>query len=377
MDYPWDLVERASPLVDRSRFLDVPTGSYLATAGEGLMPADGLAAIERYMRTKANPPLARAEQAAIDERVRGRLASLLDTAPERLGLLSNASHGLTSIFGLIDWQAGDNVVLMTSDLEFPSLVLPAVKLVREQDIEMRVVDHTDWIVTPGDIASAVDERTRLVVVSHVSYRTGFRLDLHALRRELSGSDAWLVVDASQSLGAVPVELAPSDFIVATSCKWMLAPHGIGVLAWNPERTGDLTPRDVGWYSVIDDLQIPYELKPGAARFELGSPPWPTIYALDAGLAMIEEVGIERISAHNELLASQILIRAGDRGLPVVTPDDPGLRAGIVSWLDDDCAATARRLQDHDVYVTGSSGRIRASVHLYNDDRDVDRLFDAL
>jgi selenocysteine lyase/cysteine desulfurase len=232
-------------------------------------------------------------------------------------------------------------------------------------------------VLESAIAAAVDSRTRLVFVSHVSYRTGYRLDLQRLSTLLDDSDAVLAVDATQSLGVLPVDARACDFLVATPCKWLLGPHGIGVFYWNRGRRPDREPTRIGWFSVVDDLHFPYELKPNAERFELGGPNLLGIAALNAGLEVLTTVGVERLAAHALTLSALAHEQLDALGLPLMSPPDDERRSGIIAWEDPEYVKTAAGLNDEGIVVTGSSGRIRAGFHLYNDASDVERLAAAM
>jgi selenocysteine lyase/cysteine desulfurase len=366
-------------LVAKERFIGGDERAYLLTAGEGLVPSGVLDATRRYFENKVRAAEGRHRHETVDQACRTKLAGLMRGATAGdIALLGSTSEGVNAIYSLIDWQAGDNIVLPVNALEFPSTVLPAAKRERA-GVEVRAVGHHDWVISPKDIASAVDDRTRLVFLSHVSYRTGHRFDLNAvgdaIRRANPG--AIFAVDATQSLGVVPVQADACDFLVVTSCKWLLAPHGIGVFYWNRDRRPDIEPANIGWYSVVDDLQFPYELKPTAERFELGGPNLVAIYGMEPGLDILLETGVERIEQHVLRLGSRLLDGLLELPLEIITPLDPELRAGIVSWLDDDPGSTAAALSARGIEVTGSSGRIRAGIHLYNDDRDIDRLLDAM
>jgi selenocysteine lyase/cysteine desulfurase len=364
-------------LVGSDQFIGGTHRAYLYTPGEGLAPRSATAAVQLYFVNKSDWMAGRIQQMSVATTARERLCRLMVGAdPDDIAFLSSSSEGVNAVYDLIDWRAGDNVVLMTNDLEFPSVVLPAVK--REQSgIELRVVGRHGWHVQESAIADAVDGRTRLVFVSHVSYRTGYRLDLRRLSSLLSGSDACLAVDATQSLGVVPVNADACDFLIATPCKWLLGPHGLGVFYWNRGRRPDLEPTRIGWFSVIDDLQFPYELKPNAERFELGGPNLLGIAALNAGLDVLTLVGIERLEVHALGLSDLACHHLDELGLPLMSPRDPDRRSGIVAWEDPDYLRTAAHLNDEGVVVTGSSGRIRAGFHLYNDTSDVDRLVSAM
>lgn len=365
-------------LVERERILGLEPGqSFLFTAAEGLVPRSAIAATEQYYVHKVDAVNGRKAHAEVAAELRERLARLHGGEAGDIALLGNASQGISAVYALIDWQPGDNVVLVTPQVEFPSVGLPALKRVQSGQLEVRVVEHDGWVIEPEQVLAAVDERTRLVFASHVSYRTGLRLDIEAIGNALAGSDTLFAVDATQSLGAIDVPATACDFVVSTSGKWMLGPYGVGPLFWNRARRPDVEPADIGWFSVVDDLAHPYKLKPDAGRFEIGSLDWPAIYALNEGLKIIEEVGVERIERHIVALGGQLLDQLREFDLEVITPEDPELRAGIVSWLDPDPLATAAKLAERGVFVTGSSGRIRAAFHLYNDESDVERLVQAL
>jgi selenocysteine lyase/cysteine desulfurase len=364
-------------LVSRTSFIGgTDDRAYLYTAGEGLVPATVLDASRRYYEHKVLAGEGRARHAEVEQACRAGLAELMGAEAGDIALLGSSSEGINAVFSLIDWQPGDNVVVPTNDLEFPSVVLPAVR--REKlGVEVRVVERRGWEIALQDIAALVDERTRLVFLSHVSYRTGFRHDLDAIARLLAGSDVLFAVDATQSLGVVPVRSDACDFLVATSCKWLLAPHGIGVFFWNRRRRPEVEPHGIGWYSVVDDLRFPYELKPSAERFELGGPNLVAIYALLEGVRLLLDVGVERIERHVLELGAHLLDGLRPLGLDLMTPADPAHRAGIVAWSDPDFHSTAQALEQRGILVTGSSGRIRAGMHLYSDERDVDRLVEAM
>lgn len=365
-------------LVPKEQFIGGDGRAYLLTAGEGLAPASVVEATRRYFHDKANGTVGRAAQEAVEHECRAGLAALLGAEVDEVGLLGSASEGVNAVYALVDWQPGDNIVVPVDDLEFPSVILPALR--RQRDgVEVRRVPHEEWDIEPEEIAALVDERTRLVFLSHVSYRTGTRIDLERAAELVRqrNPDTIVAVDATQSLGVVPVPARACDFLVATTCKWLLGPHGVGVFFWNRARQPEVEPVGIGWFSVVDDLHFPYDLKPDAGRFELGGPNLLGIYALNEGVRLLREVGVERLERHALALGGRLRQQLAELGLPLMTPADPARRAGIVAWADPDCAATARRLAEQGIAVSGSSGRIRAAIHLYTSAAEVDRLAHAM
>ncbi len=367
------------PLVARTEFIGGDADqAYLYTAGHGLSPKTSLDAAQRYFETRSESHKTGGQIHDTYLECKRRIARLMQADPEDIALLGSSSEGNNAIYSLIDWQPGDNIVLTTNELEFPSVVQPAVKRQNESGIEIRVVDHDNWEITPEMIGQAVDQRTRLVFLSHISYRTGHRFDLNEVGKVIrSRSNALFAVDAAQSLGLVPVDASACDFMVGTGCKWLLGPHGVAPFFWNHDRQPEIEPVNVGWYSVVDDLDFPYQLKPDASRFELGGPPYLAIHTLNEGLRIIETIGVDTIETHASALGTLLIDQLREFDLEIITPADPSLRAGIVSWLDRSPEKTAAKLAKQGVIVTGSSGRVRASMHLYNDETDVDRLITAL
>jgi cysteine desulfurase / selenocysteine lyase len=176
---------------------------------------------------------------------------------------------------------------------------------------------------------------------------------------------------------VPVPAHTCDFLVASSYKWLLGPHGLGVLYWNRQRRPEADPVGVGWYGLREtfasDRFQSYQLKPDAARFQTGMPNFAAIYALDASVRLLLDVGIERIEAHVLSLGAQLIEQLGGLGQDVMTPREAPRKAGNIAFVDPNGGQTAALLARDGVHVWGGDGRVRASIHLFNDATDIARL----
>ncbi|MCD9022463.1 aminotransferase class V-fold PLP-dependent enzyme [Cohnella silvisoli] len=362
-------------LVNKQSFIGLPDCTWLYSGAE-VPPHQGcLDAVAEYFNYRAKGPKGRIRNAEVEQSCKVNIASLLNGKPSDIALLSNSSEVISMIAHSLDFKEGDNVVI--NDLEFPSGVLPWV-LLRKMGLEVRVVHHTNWQVTVEDIMAQVDDRTRLVMTSHVSYLTGARLDYRSLYALLKHTGTLLFLDATQSLGAIPVDMNDSDFVVCSSYKWLLSTHGMGILAINPARTADFQPRAVGWRSVTDmfgpDRFESFAFHEDARRFELGFPSYPTVYAANFSTGLLLEQGIDRIEQHILKLGGMVIERLLDRGYEVMTPVEPGRRAGNISVVSEHGEAIANHLSEHNIYVWGGDGRFRISVHLFNDEEDINNLF---
>ena len=363
----------------RTMFPQAHHVAYLDTAAEGLPLADGEAALAAYFADKSVGVPGRRHFHGEEERARSVLGRLLGTDPENVALLSCASDGLSVLANSIDWKAGDEVVI--SDLEFPSGVLAWLRL-RERGVTMRVVPSEAGRISLEAFQEAIGRNTRVVCLSHVSYKTGTRIPfLRELSRAAHAAGALFVVDATQSLGRLPVTVDGIDFLVASSYKWLLGAHGVGVVYLSPSVRDQLVPGALGWYSITDvftpDRFAEYTLKPGAGWMMPGMPAFPSVYMLRRSVEFLLEAGVDRIDT--ELRPLVIALRQGieELGFDLLTPPELAYASGIVSFSHPDSERIAAALERRRVIVWAGDGRVRASVHLYNDRSDIERFLQEL
>jgi len=366
------------PLIPKSEFVGLENIAHLCAGGEAPWLRSHDQASARMGALKSAGMAGRDQLFAVYDRAKSRTARMLGVEPARVAFLAHASEGLNQAVRAVAWRAGDNAVF--ADLEYPSLIYPAATL-RELGVEPRVLKTHDHYLSIDELARRVDRRTRLVLVSQVSYLTGQRVDLARCAEIARGVGAWLAVDATHALGVAPVAGGLCDFVVSSCYKWLLATHGVGIFAYDPARVGDIEPATIGWHSVLhrggfdDPLKMP--LRPDASRLEAGNPNFFGLFVLDNALAVHER--LDRSAAFEYVLDLAGELRAGlvERGFPVTTPEPREERAGNVCFLEADARGLADRLAGRGVLVWGGEGRIRVSTHVYNDREDVRRLLDAL
>lgn len=365
-------------LVDKGSFSGLDRSAWFFSGAESPPYRGAENAVNQYLANRSLAGVGRDRNERTADSLKRNLAALLQAEADQIALVSNSSEAISQIAAALQLQPGDNVVINT--LEFPSGVLPWL-LHADGGVEVRTVEHRDWEVPVEEILARVDGRTRVVMTSHVSYMSGARLDYQRLYANLKGTGTLLLLDATQSLGVVPVDVNHADIVVCSSYKWLLGLHGLGILALNPARTGDLMPRFAGWRSVAEmfgpDRFSSFQPFPDARRFELGYPNFPTIYAMEASTRLLLEVGIEKIEQHVLTLGGLLMQRLLELDFEVMTPADPQRRAGNIAAVCREGARIAEALQAEGIYLWGGDGRFRASVHLFNDSADVDRLMEAL
>lgn len=342
------------------------------------------AALAEYTDTYQREGVPKAAWLARVESIRARVAELIGAEPHEVAFTKSTSDSINLLAHGLGLSAGDNVVVCP-DLEHANNVYPWLHL-RDRGVEVRAVPPDGSRYPLHRMVTAVDARTRIVAVSSVSFLTGARADLPRLADACHARDAFLLVDAVQEVGALRMDLHALgvDGLGAATQKMLLGMYGLGVLYCRADRLDGMRPpfltrMGVAWGEGHEsDLDVhDYRLLPGAARFEVGNPNFAGLFALDAALSLIEDVGPDRIETHVRALASRLHEGLTALGLEVLTPGEQHERAGIVAFAHPQAAWLHGRLLDADVRVALRRGAIRASVHVFNSADDVDAYVDTL
>ena len=346
--------------------------AYLNTAAGSVLGRTVAGALQQYSDEKLQGAITPTEMQAVEADCRRRVAAFIGCGAPEIALLSSTTECVNAVLFGLAWQAGDNLVV--TDLEFPSMIIACLHLGRRFGVEVRLVRHTGGAVTADDIAAHVDDRTRLVVISHVSYRSGYRADLEAVAACAHAHGALVLVDASQSVGAVPLEVGTVDFIAACTRKWLLATHGLAFLYCREELFDRVQPFYAGWRGVVNPPSVvntlAYALHDDARRFETGLLDYTAVYALHAALGFLASVGMDYITDRVLNLSGQAHDVLAGLGITPLTPRDPRQRAGIVAFETPHYQRIGDELQAAGVHVWYKEGRVRISPHFYNTEADV-------
>jgi len=364
-------------LIAKADFVGIEQVAHLAAGGEAPVLTSHLGAAARFLVDKGIGMPGRERMFAAVARTRERLGQLMGVSGEAISFLLNATAGLRLAANGIAWRPGDNAVVAKS--EFPSLLTIWERL-GEGPVEVRRVGQSET-PTGKEFAEAVDERTRMIAVSHVSYLTGARQDLAALREIADRVGARLVVDASHSLGVVQIPGTLCDALVSCSYKWLMGTHGIGVFFVNPERWPELAPTEIGWHSILPEndwrRRDNYRLKQGAERFEAGNIAFLSAYLLDNAAGVLQSIGMAQTEAHALELGGELRSRLARLGLPLLTPASPKARAGNICFATERSEEIEAALRAVGVLTWAGDGRLRLSVHAYNDEQDIHRAVEGL
>ena len=370
----------ARPVFAKDAFIGLEAHvTHLAAGGETPPLKAATPAIALFLEQKSRGMTGRDEFVEHYRAVKERLARYLELAPSasaRIAFLGSAAEGINRFAEGLDWLPGDEIVSLTD--EYPNALVPWLARSRH-GIRLVAVDPLDAAETA--IAGAVTSRTKAICVSHVNYLNGRRLRLDILRQIADSCGALLVVDASQSLGVLPVDADLCDVMVSCCYKFILGIHGVGIFYCSEAVLERLSPTMVGWHS-IDWPSLParsqsYHLKNGAARFELGNPPFPGVVALDEGLKLLESVPRARLEAHVMNLGRDLRAGLGLLGAPVWAGSDEDTLSANVVFGSANADSVVRALAADGVLAWSGDGRVRLSLHGYNDDSDVTRALEVL
>lgn len=346
--------------------------TYLNTASMALGNARAAAALksaaEQWSAGTFDWPAA--EQ--VGEELRSLTARLLRCAPADLSFVAGASGGASTVAAqLPDAAPGGNIVIPAGD--FASNFVAWDRLQR-RGYELRTVADRDGAYTLDAFAEAVDSGTAVVATSVVQSATGFRADLDGLKTLAEQHGAWLVVDASQALGAVDIDVGGLAALFSCSHKFTLGMRGIGHLWVRPDLREGFEPITPGWKATAEPMASFYgpdlALATTGARLD-ASWPWFNPLVDVEGMRILLDIGISAVEEHNLSLVSELA------GRGVAVPFEPRFRSPIVSLTVDDDERAVASLHAAGVVASGRAGSVRVSFHLYNTAEDVDRLMEAL
>ena len=317
--------------------------------------------------------------------LRRAAARLLSCSVEDVCVGSSASELLCSLAWAVSPPRGSNIV--STKASFPSTVYPWTRVADENGAEVRLADHdSDLYTNPEDILSLIDEKTSVVTLSHVEFSSGQRYDLRRFSDAAHSVGAMFVVDATQSMGMVPIDAASTgaDVIVSSGYKWLRGTYGAAIGYISPSVCSNLYPGLLGFRSHDEIWNLRAErmtLPKDASRFEYTTIHFGAALGLAIAVDEICNIGIQEVWEHDLALADNVIEGANQLGISVVSPSSEGERSAIVSLRMPEGVSSetiARRLQDeHSILVTSRAGLLRVSPHIDNSGDEVGLLFDAL
>jgi selenocysteine lyase/cysteine desulfurase len=366
---------------ERQNFPAALSHAYLLTAAVGPISNLVYRAYERHYRgLLENGDYNWLDNVNRLEQVRVQAAQFLAaSSPQEVGFSSSTSMAMNYLATMMAShlrQSGAPLRILSCQEEFPSTTVPWLY----QKFEVIQVPAAQLM------AEVERQQPTLVVTSAVQFGTGYRQDLKMLGEVCRQNKAQLIVNATQALGAFPINVKECNItaLTATCHKWMCCGYGLCLLYVSPELSAAQSPALAGWLSMKDPLAMnnrSVDVKSDATAVEVGIPGFAAIGALGEHLQTIERMGIERIAArilelssyaHRELTNVCRVASTRTNSPSLTTPD-----SGILMLQINDAEAIAQKLGEQNIYVSVRQGGLRIATHYFNNHQDVDRLVDGL
>ena len=269
--------------------------------------------------------------------------------------------------------------LVCTAMDFPSMIY-LYKAQRDVGFDLEIVPALDDLSVPGErIAAAIDDRTAVVALSHVLFRSSYIVDPRPVVERAREVGAVVILDGYQSAGIIPVDVAALevDFFVGGCLKWLCGGPGNAFLCTAPWIKDGRRPRLTGWMSRQNPFDFDIdavELRDDGMAMMNGTPAIPAYYAALPGLEIITQVGVDRIRAASQAMTGRLLERVDDLGYPSIAPRDPNRLAGTVAVNVSEAMRVAKTLNARDFVVDFRPGvGVRLSPHFYNTLDEVDAM----
>ncbi len=315
-----------------------------------------------------------------NEAVRHAFASLIKADPNETAVTTSVSASVSALASSIDFNSERNKIV-TTDFDFPATaqIWHAQKARGAQVVNVAAAGN---VLPLERFADAIDERTRIVSLSHVCYRNGSKVDVPAIVEIAHRKGAWVMLDAYQSLGTEVIEVKKLkvDFLVGGMLKYLLGSSGLAFLYVRKDLLPQLNPTITGWFAQANIFAMDIYANtpsPTARKFESGTPAVPNVYAALAGLKLIQSIGVDVIERH--LLEINGAIKAGamKRGFNLVSPVNPKQHGPMIALRSHKVDLLVKWLEKDGVVVSSRDDNLRISPHIYNNLDDVNKLMDCL
>ncbi|BAY94271.1 MULTISPECIES: aminotransferase class V-fold PLP-dependent enzyme [unclassified Tolypothrix] len=376
----------------REQFPALANKTYFNYGGQGPMPLAAIKAIsENQMHIQQLGPFGNEVGrwiGKIIQATKAAIASELNVPPSTITLTENVTVGCNIAMWGIEWQTGDHILL--SDCEHQGIIAIAQEIGRRFNVEVTTCPLMDTL-NVGDPVEVISQNlrpnTRLVVLSHILWNTGQLLPLDKIAELCRNNNSLLLVDAAQSVGAMPLNLTQLgvDFYAFTGHKWLCGPAGVGGLYVRPEVQANLQPTFVGWRSVvIDERSKPVDWEKSGQRYEVATSDYPLYVALQEAIAIHQQWGTpeeryQQICHNSEYLWRKLSALPNIKCLRTSSPESGLISFQLANQLSQTTSEVVQLLESQKIFTRkiADPNCVRACVHYFTLESEIDQLVEAL
>ena len=370
----------ADPLLRfREHFPILATTNYMVSNSLGAMPREVPERLAAYASEWAERGVRAWAQGWWDMPVKvgDVIAPLIGAGTSEVAMVPNVTLAQAQILSSLQYEKGERDTIVMTDMDFPSVRYVYDQLAPRLGARVVVVPSDDGVsIDESRLMAAIDERTRLVSISHVLFRSAYVLDAARITAHAHRMGALVALDAYHSVGIIPVDVRAigADFLTGGVLKWLCGGPGGCFLYVKPDVSEKVAPSITGWQA----HQHPFAFDPEMAyaenswRWLTGTPSIPALFAAVSGPELIREAGIDAIRARSMRHTQRLVELADARGFTVTAPRDAARRGGTVAFDLPHAREVAQALLARDVIVDYRPGAgIRIAPHFYNSDTEVD------
>ena len=363
----------------REEFPILATTNYMVSNSLGAMPRSVPARLAEYAEQWATRGVRAWAQGwwEMPVTVGDEIAPLLGAATGEVAMVPNVSIAQAQIFSSLDYAVDGRDTIVMTEMDFPSVRYVYDQLATRLGARIVVVPSDDGLSIDEDrLLAAIDERTRLVAISHVLFRSAYVLDAARICAHAHRMGALVSLDAYHSVGIVPIDVTAvqPDFLTGGVLKWLCGGPG-GCFLWaSPAVSEASAPALTGWQAHEHPFAFEPEMTyaPGAWRWLTGTPSIPALFAAVAGPRLVREAGMSAIREKSVRQTTRLIELADARGFAVTAPRSADRRGGTVAFDVPHAREVAQALLARDVIVDYQPGAgIRVAPHFYTSDAEVE------
>lgn len=372
----------------RQEWFEIEDATYLNLAAQSPMPKVSHRAVQTAIEWKKFPHrITDAAYFEVPNRIRASIARLINAKADEVALTTGASAGMAAVAYGLNWKPGDEVI--TAHREFPMQYATWKPMEEREGIKLRIVAPRGPFHTADDFIGALTPKTRLVSISMVRFDDGVLIDARRVAQACHAQGALLLLDVSQSCGAIPMDVASlgADFLVCAGYKWLLSPYGTGFFWAKTEHIANMRPAPFYW-AAAKGAEVFHSLNLENPKLGLDARRWDipetsnyfNFAAMDASLQFVLQVNPSTVEAHNRTLIDFLFERLPkDRCVPKspLNHAERGPYGCFAARTPQKTAELHQKLSKERVITSLREGNIRVSPHLYNTERDIDKLIAAI
>ena len=372
----------------RDEWFEFENATYLNVAGNGPLPKVSVRAAQGAIEWKKFPQRV-PDEAYFDvpDRIRAGIATLIGAQAQEIALTTGASTGMSAVAYGLNWKPGDEVI--TGEGEFPLQYCTWRPMEEREGITLKVVQPSDRFMTAEDLIAALTPKTRLVSASMVRFDDGSLIDAAKLAAACHKNGTLLLLDASQCCGAIPMDVRALDidFLVCAGYKWLLSPYGTGFFWGKAEQIANLRPGPFYWTAAegashFGSLVFSHpKMVAGARRWDAAeTASYFNLAAMAESVNLVVRMTPEVVAEHNRALMDMMFERLPkDRCVPA-SPAEASRRGPYACFsarTPEKTMELYKKLVAENVYVSLREGKLRISPHLFNTERDIDKLISVI